>query len=318
VPRLAHDLLTIGNPHKSICFFIGDGDNGKTTLMKVLKIAAPPAWVVSTRANNFTGRAGGNEQTDWLAKLDGARIVYTEEPRRGDSGSLDAEWLKELRGDSDVSCRKIYGGEREMQVSFSLYFMANHLPPTPQADEALKKSFVICDLPGKFVDDPAAYKNANLSAPWKEYVQPIDRELKAKFAVPEIRSALMLLMCEEYRKHILSDRSTFVPVPADFAKWKDEITVEKDLLAEAFYDVFEADASATRQIKTCEILAAVRNKNYALKDKLNEQALGGFLKREFIDTKHPFVQKKKTNGIMVWVGLMLKQMDVTMPDCTYY
>jgi hypothetical protein len=132
-----------------------------------------------------------------------------------------------------------------MQVSFSLYFMANHLPPTPQADEALKKSFVICDLPGKFVDDPMGYKNAHLDASWKEYAQPVDRELKAKFAVPEIRSAVMLYMCEEYRTHVLSGRSAFAAVPTDFAKWKDAIIVEKGLIAEVFYDVFEADSDCS-------------------------------------------------------------------------
>ena len=168
MPRIAHDMLTVGNPHKEICFFIGDGNNGKTTLLKILKTAAPPGWVVSTRANNFTKRADGNAQTDWLAKLDGARIVYTEEPPRGDSGALDAEWLKELRGDSDVSCRKIYGSEMEMQISFTLYFMANHIPQISHADDALKMSLVVCDLPGKFVEDPAAYKRANPFAPWKE------------------------------------------------------------------------------------------------------------------------------------------------------
>jgi hypothetical protein len=112
MPCLVFDLLTVGNPHKAICFFIGDGDNGKTTLMNAMKTAAVPGWVATTRANNFTGHAGGNEQTDWLAKLDCVWIVYKEEPHRGDCGSLDSEWLKELHGDSGVSCRKIYGGER--------------------------------------------------------------------------------------------------------------------------------------------------------------------------------------------------------------
>ncbi|KAG8463979.1 hypothetical protein KFE25_000147 [Diacronema lutheri] len=303
VPRLAHDLLTVGNPHKSICFFIGDGDNDKTTLMKVIKGAAPPGWVISTRANTFTGRADGSQQTDWLSKLDGARIVYTEEPRRGEAGSLDCEWLKEVRGDSDVSTRKIYGSEREMRVSFSLYFMANHMPQTAHADEALLKSFIICDLPGKFVDDPATFKN-NLSAPWKEYVRPIDRELKAKFGTPQMRSALMLYLCEEYRAHVLSDRATFEPVPAEFAKWKDEVVVEKDLICEAFYSAYEPDEHATEPVRTRDLMMHVRGANPELK--LNEQALGGFLKREFTDAKHPYVTKKKAHGVMVWVGLKLK------------
>jgi hypothetical protein len=135
--------------------------------MKILKIAAPLGWIVSTRATNFTGRARSNEQTDWLTKLDGARLAYTEESPKGELSSLDAELLKELRGDSDVSCRSIYGSEREMNVTFTLSCMANHVPHIEHLDEALKKSFVICDLPGKFVDDPAAFKKANPYTPWK-------------------------------------------------------------------------------------------------------------------------------------------------------
>jgi hypothetical protein len=304
VRRLAHDLLTVGNSHKAICFFIGDGDNGQTTLMKVVKAAAPRGWVVSTRANNFTRRAGGNEQTDWLSNLDGACVVYAEEPRRGDAGSLDCEWLKEVRGDADVSMRKMYGSEREMPISFTLYIMANHMPQTAHADDALRKSFVICDLPGKFVDDPAAYVRANLSAPWKEYVRPIDRELKQKLATPQMRSALMLHLCEEYRAHVLSCRSTFELVPAEFAKWKDEVTVERDLIAEAFYSAYELDEHAAEPVRTRDILVHVRGANPELKP--NEQALGGFLKREFTDVKHPFVIKKRTARSMVWLGLKLK------------
>jgi hypothetical protein len=39
---------------------------------------------------------------------------------------------------------------------------------------------------------------------------------------------------------------------------------------------------------------------------LNEQAVDGFLKREFIDTKHAYVVKKKAHGVIVWLGLKLK------------
>lgn len=44
-PTLAHDPLTVGNPHESICFYksiccfmidIGDSDDGKTTLVKAI------------------------------------------------------------------------------------------------------------------------------------------------------------------------------------------------------------------------------------------------------------------------------------------
>jgi hypothetical protein len=56
-------------------------------------------------------------------------------------------------------------------------------------------------------------------------VQPVDKDLKAKFAQPEMRSALMLYFCEEYRTFVLSGCSTLAPVPADFSKWKDEVAV---------------------------------------------------------------------------------------------
>jgi hypothetical protein len=155
----------------------------------------------------------------------------------------------------------MYGSEREMQVSFSLYFCANHMPQTAGADEALLKSFVIADLPAKFVDDPIAFKNAHLTAPWKEFVRPIDRELKAKFATPKMRSALMLYSCEEYRSHVLGGRATFEPVPAEFAKWKDEVVVEKDLISEAFYAAYELDEHATEPVRTKDILLHVRGAN---------------------------------------------------------
>jgi hypothetical protein len=280
--------------------------------MKVLKVAAPPGWVQSTRSDNFTGRARGNEQTDWLVKLEGARVVYTEEPARGEAGSLDAEWLKELRGDSDVSCRKMYGGEREMRVCFTLYFMANHLPQIAHADEALKKSFVICDLPGKFVDDPAAYKIAKPFTPWQQYIRPVDRELKNTFALPRMRLALMHIVCEQYAA-FTQGGSVFKAVPGEFEKWKDEIQLEKDTIGDAFYSAFNAATSrqevdATQPIGARQILTAVRFADHELK--ITDQVLGAWMKRAFVDTQHEHVQKKRTKSSMVWTGLVPVQTTV--------
>jgi hypothetical protein len=301
VPRLAYDLLTVGNPHKGINFWIGDGDNGKTTTMKILMIAAPPGWIVSTRATNFTGRARGNEQTDWLTKLDGARLVYTEEPPKDESNSLDAEWLKELRGDSDVSCRSIYGSEREMNITSTLYCMANHVPHIEHLDEALKKSFIICDLPGKFVDDPAIFKKANPYAPWKQYVKTVDRELKAKLSRPGARSALMHILCEQYTELKAQGAVAFAPVPEEFAKWKDEMPRVEDQLREAFNCAYVIDAAASEPVRAKDILVAFRAANHELK--INCHSLGAWMKRTFVDTKHKTVKKKHTEQGATWTGL---------------
>jgi hypothetical protein len=278
VPLLAYDLLTVGSPHKGINFWIGDGDNGKTTAMKILKIAAPPGWIVSTRATNFTGHARGNEQPDCLIKLHGARLIYTEEPPKGELSSLDADWLKELRGDSDVSCHSIYGSEREMNVTFTLYCMADHVPHIEHLDEALKKSFVICELPGKFVDDPAAFRKANPYAPWKQYVKTVDRELTAKLSTPGARSALMHILCEQYSELVAQGAAAFAPVPEEFAKWKDEMPRVEDQLKEAFNCAYAIHAAVS------EPVLAVRAANPELK--INCQSLGAWMKRAFVDAKH--------------------------------
>jgi hypothetical protein len=70
-------------------------------------------------------------------------------------------------------------------------------------------------------------------------------------------------------------------------------------------------------IKTRDIVAAVRNKNYELKGKINEQSMGGLLKREFTDRKHAFVMKKKTKQWMVWVGLKQKHLVTSAEGMMY-
>jgi hypothetical protein len=107
--------------------------------------------------------------------------------------------------------------------------------------------------------------------------ESIQSELIAKFALPEMRSALMLYFCEKYRTFVLSGCTAFASVPAEFPKWKDEVVVEKDLISEAFYAAYEIDALSTHPVQTQEILMHVRSMNPELK--VNAEAIGGFMKR---------------------------------------
>ena len=142
--------------------------------------------------------------------------------------------------------------------------------------------------------------------------QPVGVKLarRPKFARPEMRSALMLYLCETDREFVLSRGHAFSPVPDEFAKWADEVAVEKDVIADAFEAAHEIDPHSTEEVPAREILMQGCAKNTELK--INDQMLGGFMKRKFIDTKDISVRKKKTKHAMVWTGLKRRT------DCSTY
>ena len=105
---------------------------------------------------------------------------------------------------------------------------------------------------------------------------------------------------ETDREFVLSRGHAFSPVPDEFAKWADEVAVEKDVIADAFEAAHAIDPHSTEEVPAREILMQVRAKNTELK--INDQMLGGFMKRKFIDTKDISVRKKRTMHAMVWTG----------------
>lgn len=108
------------------CFFLfhGDGQNGKSTLLEVLK-SLLGEYAVKTRAETFLHRRGESIPND-IAALRGARLITTVEPPMG--SRLDESRIKEFTGKDTVSARFLHGEYFEFRPEGKLFIGTNRKP----------------------------------------------------------------------------------------------------------------------------------------------------------------------------------------------
>jgi len=226
--RLCDALFRRGNAHKQFYSFEGDGNNGKTTMFKLLYKAAP-MWVDFTRADNLCSRPEGGAHTDWLHKAMTKRILVLEECSK--TKKLDTDLVKDLRGAGVQSVRPIYGNEYAAKPDFTLFFLSNNPLRFTQLDEALLDSCQSIESPAVFVDDVAQLRRKK---PYVKYAYPKDAQMEARYEPQRMHAALLKTLAQFARPV----GAALPPVPAEF-KHEDELVADADALDEAFTEAFE-------------------------------------------------------------------------------
>jgi putative DNA primase/helicase len=118
------------------CFFIlhGNGNNGKTTLMKTianlmgdLAKQAPPKAFMKKRNDNGAGYD--------IAILKGARLVQAVETEHGQE--LAENLIKSVTGGDQISSRDLYKSFTAMNPTFKIFILTNHLPVIKGTDDGI-------------------------------------------------------------------------------------------------------------------------------------------------------------------------------------
>ncbi|MBQ1777865.1 MAG: hypothetical protein IIZ93_06880 [Acidaminococcaceae bacterium] len=117
--------LTGSTQEQCAFFLIGDGCNGKSTFLDIIR------QLFGNYANNMQAeslmiRPNNNGISSDIARLKGARLVTSAEPNEG--LRLNEGLLKQLTGGDVVTARKLYGDEFEFKPEFKLWMAANHKP----------------------------------------------------------------------------------------------------------------------------------------------------------------------------------------------
>ena len=122
--RLAESLFHCSNTHKYFVQLYGEGNNGKTTLLRILQTAFPQ-WVQMPSVEHLVARGVRNADAPqpWLIDVMGARILGFEEPPRG--AKFDGSLLKLLRGNGVVTGRALYKGNVSYVPSYTLWLATN-------------------------------------------------------------------------------------------------------------------------------------------------------------------------------------------------
>lgn len=205
-------------PNTNFLMFIGDGANGKSQLLNLMKLAMGElaekveVTLLTRKRNN------ANEANTEKIKLMYKRFAFLSEPEDGEK--INIGLLKELTGSEEIVARGLYQESVSFVMEAKLFLACNELPEIRGEDTALWRRIRVVDFPSRFVDDP---KENN------EY--KIDRTLPSRMREDVTwRQTFINILLDYYFKDNLSKEPLEVQVKTneyraennDFFNWLDE------------------------------------------------------------------------------------------------
>jgi P4 family phage/plasmid primase-like protien len=139
-------------PNTNFLMFIGDGANGKSQLLNLMKLAMGEfgekveVTLLTRKRNN------ANEANTEKIKLMNKRFAFLSEPEDGEK--INIGLLKELTGSEEIVARGLYQESVSFVMEAKLYLACNELPEIKGEDTALWRRIRVIDFPSRFVDEP--------------------------------------------------------------------------------------------------------------------------------------------------------------------
>lgn len=303
--RIAYACLTRGNPLKKVTNFVGNGDNGKSTIwMRPLAVLGNQ-FVQSLAAKQFCGRAQATAANPHLRAAIMANFAVVEEPAKDEM--MSAAMLKEFSGNTPMLLRKLYeNGDEAMPNNATFVFMSNHPFQVKDADQAWVNRIERIEMPCTFYKS-AALREAALAAVEDPFARTDlakrafvgDKDFDERYRGEKMREVYFASLVEHYRNFVLRDRQlTDVPDRWSYAGC-DATTIENDCMQDHYEDLFEETKEASDTLTTDDLVSAFDARNF----KTNKIAVGRFMKGR---TSAGAVSMIKKRGRMVYVGLRRK------------
>lgn len=139
-------------PNTNFLMFIGDGANGKSQLLNLMKatigeLGEKVEVTLLTRKRN-----NANEANTEKVKLMNKRFAFLSEPEDGEK--INIGLLKELTGSEEIVARGLYQESISFVLEAKLFLACNELPEIKGEDTALWRRIRVIDFPSRFVEDP--------------------------------------------------------------------------------------------------------------------------------------------------------------------
>jgi P4 family phage/plasmid primase-like protien len=139
-------------PNTHFLMFIGDGANGKSQLLNLMKLAMGELGEKVEVTLLTRKRNNANEANTEKVKLMNKRFAFLSEPEDGEK--INIGLLKELTGSEEIVARGLYQDSVSFVMEAKLYLACNELPEIKGEDTALWRRIRVIDFPSRFVDDP--------------------------------------------------------------------------------------------------------------------------------------------------------------------
>lgn len=138
-------------PNTNFLMFIGDGANGKSQLLNLMKLAMGDLGEKVEVTLLTRKRNNANEANTEKIKLMNKRFAFLSEPEDGEK--INIGLLKELTGSEEIVARGLYQESVSFVMEAKLFLACNELPEIKGEDTALWRRIRVIDFPSRFVDD---------------------------------------------------------------------------------------------------------------------------------------------------------------------
>lgn len=196
---ISSDIFVGGNHEKTVNFWLGEGDNGKSVTQALFETMLGKLSV-KLNTTGITGKktSAGNANADFARLGGGVRQVNLEEPDSDEM--INAGILKHLSGNDTFFARDLFekGKEtREIKPMFKLNFICNKLPRIRGADKAVWNRVRVIPFESTFCrqDDPAP---ETVEEQLKQKRFPMDKSFSKK--IPYLVEPLAWLLLEHRKK----------------------------------------------------------------------------------------------------------------------
>lgn len=125
----AANLLIGGNNIKTFLNMSGEGDNGKSINMDLMKLALGKYMKILPTSLITGKRTQSSQATPELSGIQGVRFAVLQEPNSKDV--INVGILKELSGNDVIYVRGLYKDSQEVKPQFKLALICNKLPRLP-------------------------------------------------------------------------------------------------------------------------------------------------------------------------------------------
>jgi putative DNA primase/helicase len=259
---------------KALFVLVGDGDNGKTTLVEAIR------YVLGDYAGQVPIESLMTRQSEGIphdiARLKGLRFVTSSEVEQG--RKLAESKIKQITGMGTLQARHLYGEYFEFTPSHKIFMDTNHMPEVRGADNAIWNRLKVIPF--------------NVSIPEAEKDKKLLEKLKAEAAGI---LAWAVRGCIEWQKNGLGEPST---VTAAVGAYREEMDTISQFVDE------ECERGASLEITSEDLYGAYREwcARYD-EEPRSQKAFGGRLAE--LGLKQSKLRSKRA-----WTGIGLRSLEL--------
>lgn len=206
-------LLRGRNAEKHINIFIGDGDNGKSIILKMIKSCLGdysidfPSEILTCKNKGSSGSANPE-----ISQAEGSKVAFISELNNDEKFASGPP--KKYSGGDTIFNRGLYESGGSIEQTWKIIIATNIMMEFENADKALMERILVFPFAGRFMDEAPR----ELSEQIRTRQFPMDRNLENQIGM--LTPAMLFLMAYHYKEYRSVKMKTIIP------------TVMKDYLEE--------------------------------------------------------------------------------------